>query len=94
MSKEITLTELAERIDRLVEQLDSFQVPATTADDEGISVPEAAKIAGVSTGTMRAWVDAKYVPSFKVVFCVRISRRALSEWLYEKSNERARVDAC
>lgn len=94
MSKEITLTELAERIDRLVEQLDSFQVSATTTDDEGISVPEAAKIAGVSPGTMRAWVDAKYVPSFKVVGCVRISRRALSEWLYEKSNERARVDAC
>ena len=90
---EAMISELAEKIDQLSEQLDSFQLSGAV-DSGGINIKEAADFAGVSEGTMRMWVTSGYVPSLKVKGRIIISRRALDEWLYQKSIERAQIDAC
>lgn len=95
MNKEVTLSELAEKVDRLSELLETFQMPDPVSNGKiGMNISEAAEQVGVSDTTMRMWVTSGYAPSVKVRGSVRISRRALDEWMYQKSIERARLDEC
>ena len=93
MAIEIMISELAEKIDRLSAQLEALQLSNAESDGKiGLDVKEAAELAGLSENTMRMWVVSGYAPNFKVKGRIKISRRALDEWMYEKSIERARID--
>ena len=93
MAIEIMISELAEKIDRLSAQLEALQLSNAESDGKiGLDVKEAAELAGLSKNTMRMWVVSGYAPNFKVKGRIKISRRALDEWMYEKSIERARID--
>lgn len=94
MAIETMISELAEKIDRLSAQLATLQLPdAESGGKIGLDVKEAAELVGVSDRTMHMWVASGYIPNVKVKGRTKISHRALDEWMYQMSMERARVDA-
>jgi len=95
MKNEITLSELANKLDDLSNKLENFHLPEQTNQGKiGLSITEAAELVDVSPGTMRTWIKADYVPYTQIRGCVKISRKALEEWIYKLSINRARLDIC
>lgn len=87
------LKELPEKLDALTAQLAHIQAIAEDGERKiAIGCKEAAKLTDVSETTMREWARCGHVPNYRVGSCVKFSRRALSEWAYEQSRMRARIE--
>lgn len=89
MEKEITLSELGAKIDRLTELLDGFRFPEP--DDGGkqyLSIPEAAKLIGVAESTLRTTIDRDVSFPVAIVGEQRkiIPRQKLKQWMDQKAD--------
>lgn len=94
MAIESLLQEVSEKMDKLSAQLDSFQAQAPADGGKiGLSVKEAADLVDVSEPTYRSWINTLYAPGTKINGCVKVSRRALEEWMYQKSLEHTRLES-
>ena len=86
------LLALPEKLDALTAQLARIQAIAEDGEKKiAVSCKEAAKIVDVSETTLREWARCGYVPNYRVGSCMKISRRALSEWAYEQSINRTEI---
>lgn len=92
MTKEVTLSELAEKVDHLVKLLESFQMPAQMLDEKPIiNVADAAKLIGVSAPVIYELIGkdpsfpAKRVGERRTV----ISKRKLLEWVEMREEKKS-----
>lgn len=86
MAIETLLEDLIEKVDALSVKLDNFRFPADNGK-VGLSVEEAVELVDVSANTYRSWINAGYAPGIKINGCRKVSRRALDEWIYQRSKE-------
>lgn len=84
MAKEITLADIATRLDAIEKLLTEQQ----NEDSIGISVRQAAKKLGVSEDTARSWARSGFMPSFKKNGRIVVSLGVLRRWADEQAEQR------
>lgn len=97
---DVLMSDVLDALSKLPEKLDDLeahlaQIQAISQDNEmkiALGCKEAAKLISVSENTLREWARCGYVPSYKIGTCTKFSRRALSEWAYQMSVQRTRIN--